>query len=93
MEYTVTSKDQFVKLETEGLELTYYEVIREGSNIIKRSFGKVDDYTFSTTKEFSNGTVYWKKNGRGRMKNQGEVEDKLKEADSYMVGELGYTFW
>ncbi|MEC2463527.1 hypothetical protein P9X10_01250 [Bacillus cereus] len=82
----------FVIVRGEDLELYYYEAYEQGSGALKRSFGEVNGYKFSTFESLT-GKPYWKKNGRGRMKNQKEVEAKLVEADSFLVNEHDCYFY
>ena len=85
-------KHQWVTVKGKGVSASYYEVNKPGSKLIKRCFAEIDGYNFGTTGD-SGERPYWKKNGRGRMKNDGEVWDKLYSLDDYILNECGYHLW
>jgi hypothetical protein len=74
---TVTNKD--------GDTFDYAKI--EGSHII-RSEANVEGYTFSN----QGRNKYWKKAGRGGVKNREQVEAKLVEVDSYLYNDFGFRF-
>lgn len=82
-----TKHEQFLTVTGEGITMYYYEVFKVGSNFIKRRHGEVNGISFSTNEE-----GYYKKNGRGRIKNEAEVWEKIRNADSFIY-EQGFSFW
>jgi hypothetical protein len=74
--------------DSEGNEFRYIKSTQEGK--IVRSEATVRGYRFELDRasEFKG----WKKSGRGGVKQRTEVEELLREADSYMHFNKYYTF-
>jgi len=85
--FTMTvDKNRIITLTADGVEVAYKEM-KEGSGIIVRRGATVQGYAFNEAKD-----GYWKKSGRGSVKNRKEIEQVLIKADSYIVSE-GYDFF
>ncbi|MCY9056106.1 hypothetical protein MOE90_20935 [Bacillus spizizenii] len=88
MKYNMTKKDRIITLSMDDVEVSYREVIREGSGLIRRNTAIIKGYGFN--RRSSNN--YWKKVGRGSIKDRKEIEQALIDADSYMIEKL-YVFY
>lgn len=72
----------------EGDNYFSYTLLKDGNTIV-RSEAFINGYYFD--KDRTSSTRYWKKAGRGGMKQKALIEQKLIEADSKMYN-LGYSF-
>jgi hypothetical protein len=72
--------------DSESNEFRYVKSSQEGK--IVRSEATVRGYTFGN----QGMNKYWSKAGRGGVKQRKEVEELLKNADSFMVNEKGWRF-
>lgn len=70
---------QTIEISGENISMYYWEAQKEGSGIVKRSNGTVNEIGFTAT-----DMGYYKKIGKGRIKNEDQVLKMLEAADQFL---------
>lgn len=74
-----------ITVKDSNIELVYFG--SEGNNLIKRGYGIVNGIRFNG----DGYRHYWKKIGRGGIKNKEQVMQMIKQADSFLFSK-GFDF-
>lgn len=80
----LTKDGQNLTVKGENIEMIYWEKIKEGSGLISRCYGIVNGQRFKYD-------GYYKKIGRGRIKNEDQVWEMIEKADRF-INDQGFQF-